>query len=73
MVEEMRDCFVDSQVPQIKKGDIFTIGGVGENPSGDMIQRLRNDNPDPPFWGVNQRTGKRGKATKLMQFRAKDP
>jgi hypothetical protein len=56
----------------IKAGDQFTISGFGQNASGDMIKRLRNDNKEPPFWGLNMRTKKRGKAISLMIFTAKE-
>ena len=53
---------------EIKSGDIVTISGIGLNASGDTIVRSKNDNKPPPFWGINQKTGKRGKAIKLKAF-----
>ena len=53
---------------QIKKGDVITIDGVGATAKGDMIMRKRQDCPPPPFWGINIRTGKRGRAIKLFKF-----
>jgi len=52
----------------IKTGDIVTISGIGLNKSGDIIKRIKCDNAKPPFWGVNTRTGKRGKAIKLVEL-----
>ena len=52
----------------IKTGDKVTMSGVGVNKSGDIIKRIRCDNKKPPFWGINMRTGKRGKAVKLATF-----
>ena len=56
--------------PELKAGDRFTISGFGQNKSGDMIRRTKSDNKEPPFWGLNLRTRKRGRAVKLMVFRA---
>jgi hypothetical protein len=53
----------------IKKGDIFTVEGVGENPSGHLILR-KKQSFGVPFWGRNMVTGKRGKATRLRVYRA---
>lgn len=55
-------------VDNIKTGDKITLSGVGKNKSGDIIQRMRADNKQPPFWGINLRTGKRGKAVKVAVF-----
>jgi hypothetical protein len=52
----------------IKPGDIVTISGIGINKSGDTVKRIKCDNKKPPFWGVNVRTGKRGKAIKLKEL-----
>ncbi|MCK5607396.1 hypothetical protein KAR91_36265 [Candidatus Pacearchaeota archaeon] len=57
-------------VDKIKPGDRITVSGVGLNKSGDVIQRTRNDNKISPFWGTNLRTGKRGQAVKLTEFKA---
>lgn len=54
-----------------KIGDRTTFSWLGENKSGDTIRRKRGDNKLPPFWGVNERTGKRGKAVKLAVFECK--
>ncbi|MCK5602164.1 hypothetical protein KAR91_09850 [Candidatus Pacearchaeota archaeon] len=53
---------------KIKSGDKITISGVGVNKSGDIIRRIKNDNKRPPFWGINIRTEKRGKAVKLAEL-----
>lgn len=55
---------------KVEGGDKVTVSGVGVNLSGDLIVRATHDNKEPPFWGINQRTGKRGKAVKLQEFTA---
>lgn len=57
---------------KVKAGDIITISGVGINKSGDIIKRIKCDNKKPPFWGVNLRTRKRGRAIKLAEFIASE-
>lgn len=54
----------------INKGDTITISGFGLNKSGDVIRRTKADNKPPPFWGINTRTLKRGKAVELAKFKA---
>ena len=55
---------------QVNHGDVFTISGIGVNKSGHTIRRIRNDNKPPPFWGLNLKTRKRGRAVRLQEYRA---
>lgn len=53
-------------------GMSVTVSGYGANKSGDLIVRKKRDNKEPPFWGTNQSTGKRGRAVRLYEFKPVD-